>query len=239
MNCILIDDEPLARQELQDLIEEVSDLQIVSTFSNPCLAIDLLKENTVDLIFLDIEMPMINGLAFAAQVPKETLVIFTTAYSKYAVDSYELDALDYLLKPIDPERLKKAIAKAKAYKLLLAEGPQKNTLAQSTGDFILIKSDRRYYRINYADILYIEGLKDYSVIYLPSQRLITAMNLKTIYQKIPADTFVRVSKSYIINVNFIDSFDHNTIFLQGTEIPLGEVYKKDFFNLYFGGDLMV
>jgi len=124
-------------------------------------------------------------------VPKETLIIFTTAYSKYAVDSYELDALDYLLKPIDPERLRKAITKAKAYKLLLAESPQQNTLAQSTGDFILIKSDRRYYRINYADILYIEGLKDYSVIYLQNQRLITAMNLKTIYQKIPANTFVR------------------------------------------------
>jgi len=188
MNCILIDDEPLARQELHALIEEVSDLHILHTFSNPSLAIDFLKNNTVDLIFLDIEMPMINGLAFAAQVPKETLIIFTTAYSKYAVDSYELDALDYLLKPIDPERLRKAITKAKAYKLLLAESPQQNTLAQSTGDFILIKSDRRYYRINYADILYIEGLKDYSVIYLQNQRLITAMNLKTIYQKIPANT---------------------------------------------------
>lgn len=239
MNCILIDDEPLARLELQALIEQVSTLPILGSFSNPIVAIEYIKENPVDLIFLDIEMPMVTGLEFAAQLPKETMVIFTTAYSKYAVDSYDLDVLDYLLKPIDPTRLERAIEKAKSYKKLCLQATEKDTLTHSTGDFLLIKSDRRYYRINYIDILYIEGLKDYAILHTQHRRLITAMNLKTIFQKIPKDTFVRVSKSYIININYIDSFDHNTIFLQGTEIPLGEVYKKDFFRLYFGDDSLM
>jgi DNA-binding LytR/AlgR family response regulator len=237
MNCIIVDDEPLARQEMQALINDVSDLEILGKFPNAPAAIKFLKANAVDVIFLDIEMPMVTGLEFAAQLPKNTLVIFTTAYPKYALDSYELDAIDYLLKPIEKTRLVKAINKGKLYKNLLSEDTEKSTLEGNTEDFLIIKAERRFYKINFADIRFIEGLKDYVVIYTGNQKLITAMNLKTVHQKLPQQLFLRVSKSYVVNINFIDSFDHHNIYLGETEIPLGEVYKKDFFRLYSGGAL--
>ena len=237
MNCIIVDDEPLARQEMQALINDVSDIEILGMFPNAPSALKFLETNSVDVIFLDIEMPMVTGLEFAAQLPKNTLVIFTTAYPKYALESYELDAIDYLLKPVDKSRLQKAINKAETYKKLLSDETEKNTIESNTGDFLIIKSERRFFRINFADIKYIEGLKDYVVIYIGNQKLITAMNLKTIHQKIPHNTFLRVSKSYVININYIDSFDHHNIYLGESEIPLGDVYKKDFFKFYAGGSL--
>ena len=194
MNCIILDDEPLARAEMQSLIREVSNLEILGDFSNALTAVDFLKTNQVDLIFLDIQMPLMTGLEFAESLPKQSLIIFTTAYSQYALKSYELDAIDYLLKPIEKQRLEKAIYKA-------------------------------------------ELLKDYVVIHTKTQKLITAMNLKTIHQKIPADIFLRVSKSFVINLNFIDSFDKHNIYIDESEIPLGEVYKSDFFEAYSGGSL--
>jgi DNA-binding LytR/AlgR family response regulator len=237
MKCIIVDDEPLARQEMQALINDVSDLEIIGSFSNAPAALKFLKINSVDLIFLDIEMPMVTGLEFASQLPEDTLVIFTTAYPKYALESYELDAIDYLLKPIDKSRVQKAINKAVTYKKLLSAETEKNTIESNTGDFMIIKSERKFFKINFADIKYIEGLKDYVVIYTGNQKLITAMNLKTIHQKIPNSIFLRVSKSYVINLNFIDSFDHHNVYLGENEVPLGEVYKKDFFRIYSGGSL--
>lgn len=237
MTCIIIDDEPLAREGLQILISEVSDLIILEKFSNAVTALEFLKTNQVDLIFLDIQMPKVTGLEFAEQVPEQTLIIFTTAYSQYALKSYELDAIDYLLKPIDNERLDKAIQKAVIYKKLLSIETVKNQIEGSTNDFLFIKSDRRYHRIKFKDIRFIEGLKDYVVIYTQDQKLITAMNLKTIHQKITSDAFLRVSKSYVVNIEYIDSFDNHTIFISESEIPLGEVYRNDFFSKYAGGFL--
>ena len=237
MNCIIIDDEPLAREEMQALIKEVSKIEILGKFSNAPTALNFLKENEVDLIFLDIEMPMVPGLEFAAQLPKKSLIVFTTAYPQYALKSYELDAIDYLLKPVAKERLEKAINKAETYKGLLSDDTAKGTIEAGTSDFLLIKSERRFYRINFTDIRYIEGLKDYVVIYTSNQKLITAMNLKTIHQKMPQDIFLRVSKSYVVNINYIESFDHHSIYIGGYEISLGEVYRKDFFTIYSGGTL--
>ncbi|HEY0611354.1 MAG TPA: LytTR family DNA-binding domain-containing protein [Chitinophaga sp.] len=234
MNCLIVDDEPLARQGMRSLIEEISNLEILGQFSNAPAALEFIKSNHVDLIFLDIQMPRVTGLEFAEQVSESTLVIFTTAYAKYAIKSYELDAIDYLLKPIDKERLKKAIAKAETYKKMLSEGDAINTLEGSTNDFLFIKSDRRYYKISFRDIRFIEGLKDYVVIYTATQKLITAMNLKTIHSRITANNFIRVSKSYVINMDYIDSFDSYTIYMGESEIPIGEVYKKDFFQRYTG-----
>jgi DNA-binding LytR/AlgR family response regulator len=237
MNCIIVDDEPLARAEMKALINEVSSAKILGSFSNAWTALDFLKSNKVDLIFLDIEMPMVTGLDFATQLSGSTLVIFTTAYPQYALKSYELDAIDYLLKPIDKGRLDKAIKKAETYQSLLSGNPEKNTLEGNTADFLLIKSDRRSHRIKFENMRFIEGLKDYVVIHLAGQKLITAMNLKTFHQKIPQDTFLRVSKSYVVNKNYIESFDHHTIYLGTNELPIGEVYKKDFFTIYSGGSI--
>lgn len=232
MNCIVVEDEPLARAEMETLILEVSDLELSGTFSNVPAAQLYLKDHKVDLIFLDIEMPLVSGIEFAESLPKETLVIFTTSYPQYALKSYELEAIDYLLKPIIKTRLAKAIGKAKLYHHLLAKDQQKNVLASSTSEFMMIKADRKFHKVMYADIKFIEGLKDYVVLHTQYQKLITAMNLKTIHLKIPDSIFHRVGKSYVVNLNHIVSFDHHTLYLEEDEIPLGEVYKEAFFERF-------
>lgn len=238
MNCIIIDDEPLAREEMHALVEEVSDIKVLEKFSNAIAALDFFKKNKVDLIFLDIEMPIVNGLEFAAQMPDESLIVFTTAHAQYALQSYEFDAIDYLLKPIEPERLRKAINKAIVYRDLLSAKTAKSILNDNTDEFLFIKSDRRNYKINISEIKFIEGLKDYVVIYLQNQKLITAMNLKSMHQKLPLDQFFRVSKSYLVNKDYIDSFDNQNIYIGETEIPLGTVYRKDFIEKYSGRALL-
>ncbi|MDQ1855973.1 MULTISPECIES: LytR/AlgR family response regulator transcription factor [unclassified Chryseobacterium] len=235
MNCIIVDDEPLARAEMRSLIAEISTMDVLGEFSNAPSALEFLKDHDVDLIFLDIEMPMVTGLEFAEMLPKKSLIIFTTAYSQYALKSYELEAVDYLLKPIDPQRLKKAIDKAVLYTELLSKDTVKNTVESNTADFLFIKAERRFYKISFSDIKFIEGLKDYVVIHTKQQKLITAMNLKTIHQKISGETFIRVSKSYVVNMNYIDSFDNHNIYIEDSEIPLGEVYRAEFFTKFAGG----
>ncbi|RXM50414.1 MULTISPECIES: LytR/AlgR family response regulator transcription factor [unclassified Chryseobacterium] len=235
MNCIIVDDEPLARAEMRSLISETSNIDILGEFSNAPSALDFFKDNEVDLIFLDIEMPMVTGLEFVEMLPKRSLIIFTTAYSQYALKSYELEAVDYLLKPIDPQRLEKAINKAVLYTELLSNDTIKNTVESNTADFLFIKADRRFYKISFSDIKFIEGLKDYVVIHTKQQKLITAMNLKTIHQKISGENFIRVSKSYVVNADYIDSFDNHNIYIEEAEIPIGEVYKTEFFTKYAGG----
>lgn len=237
MNCIIIDDEPLAREELQAVLNEISTIEIKAKFSTALKVLDFIKENDVDLIFLDIEMPLMNGLEFAEQIPEKTLIVFTTAYPQYALKSYEFDAIDYLLKPIDANRLDRAVKKAVLYKELLAE--QKNTIESNTADFLFIKADRRYHKIYFKDILFVEGLKDYVIIHTQNQKLITAMNLKSIHQKLPETYFLRVSKSYVINLDYIDSFTNHTLYINDAEIPLGDVYKKDFFDKYSNGSLNI
>lgn len=237
MNCIIVDDEPLARAEMRSLINESSKIDILGEFSNAPSALAFLKDNDVDLIFLDIEMPMVTGLEFAEMLPKRSLIIFTTAYSQYALKSYELEAVDYLLKPIDSQRLEKAIDKAILYTRLLSKDTVKNMVESNTTDFLFIKADRRFYKISFSEIKFIEGLKDYVVIHTRQQKLITAMNLKTIHQKVSEETFIRVSKSYIVNADYIDSFDNHSIYIDDSEIPIGEVYKAEFFAKYAGGFL--
>ncbi|MCS4224110.1 LytTR family DNA-binding domain-containing protein [Sphingobacterium sp. BIGb0165] len=235
MNCIIVDDEPLAREEMRNLVEEISAIEIMGEFSNALSAMEYLATKSVDLIFLDIEMPTVNGLDFAQSLPKDVLVILTTAYTQYALRGFELDALDYLLKPIKKDRLAKAIDKALTYKNLLNLKENQSTFEDANEDAVFIKSDRKYYKILFDDIRFIEALKDYVVIYTRTNKLITAMNLKTMHQKLPARLFVRVSKSYLINLSFIDSFDNHTIYIDKFEIPIGEIYREQFFKQYTGG----
>jgi len=237
MNCIIIDDEPLAREEMELLINEVSELEILGKFPNAALASKFLSTTQPDVIFLDIEMPLINGIEFAQSVPRNTLIIFTTAYSRYAIDSYELDAIDYLLKPIDKKRLEKAINKATFfYNFLSNKKVEENTVEENDDNFLFIKADRKQYKISFSEILFIEGLKDYVVLYTTTQKLITAMNLKTIHQKIDSEFFIRVSKSYIINSKHINSFDNHTIYMNEFEIPIGETYRSEFMLKYSKGN---
>ena len=231
MNCIIIDDEPLAREAIEILVKDTSQLNLLGMFNNALAASKFMEENPVDLIFLDIQMPGITGIEFARNISKRSLVIFTTAYSEYAVDSYEVDAIDYLIKPIDPERFHKAVNKAIAYHSLLLKEEKENIEAGNT-EYFFVKSERRYFKINYKDILFIEGLKDYVIIQLDEQRVITRMNLKNIFELLPKHDFLRVNKSYIVNTKHIDSFDNNDIFIKTHEIAIGNTYRDSFFEAF-------
>jgi len=163
MKCIIVDDEPIARKGIAKMVSAISQLELLDGFNSAESASVYLQNTEVDLIFLDINMPGINGIEFARTIPKTTLVIFTTAYSQYAVDSYELDAVDYLVKPIDITRFRKAVEKAITYHALLID--EENRIVEKVADdYIFVKTDRRFYKVNLADILFIEGLKDYIII---------------------------------------------------------------------------
>lgn len=201
----------------------------MNCFNNAETASDYIDKTSVDLIFLDINMPGINGIEFARSIPKHTLIIFTTAYSQYALDSYEVDAIDYLVKPIDSVKFRKAVNKAIVYHSLLLNEDKKN-VDSVEDDYIFVKSDRKYFKVNLEDILFIEGLKDYVIIQMESQRIITRMSLKSIYELLPASIFFRINKSYIVNKNRIESFDNNDVFIKTYEIAIGNSFRDDFFR---------
>lgn len=238
MTCIVVDDEPLARQGMEMNIAQVSSLQLLGSFSNALAAGDFLRKSTVDLMFLDINMPEMSGLDFLKTLRDAPLVIFSTAYPQYALESYELDAIDYLVKPIRIERFLKAVNKAEHHLRLLSQEGNQHQVEKIEDDFVFIKADRKYFRIYFKDILYIEGLKDYVIIYTNDNKIITPINIKTIAAQLPAAIFARVSKSYIVNTLRISSFDNELIYIQHAEIPLGQAFRDDFLKQFIDGKIV-
>jgi DNA-binding LytR/AlgR family response regulator len=239
MNCIVIDDEPLAREGMLLLIEKCPQLTLSGSFSNPLDAVELLKESNIDLIFLDINMPEISGLEFVKTLVDSPLIIFATAYPQYAAESYELDVIDYLLKPIRLERFVKAVNKAQTYSdLLKSKEVGKNRIEAVGDDYIYIKADRKYFKLFFGDILYIEGLKDYVIIYTNERKIITAMNVKTIFDQLPPQIFARISKSFIVNTKHIVSCDSQNVYLKNVELPVGNSFKDDFFRDFIEGKII-
>lgn len=230
MKCVIVDDEPIARLGVKKMVNQIPALELVSSFESAEAVSAFMEVHPVELIFLDIQMPGINGMDFARTVPKTTLIIFTTAYSEFALDSYEVDAVDYLVKPIKQERFEKAVEKACSYHTMLLSGERKNRIQQVQTDVIFIRSDRRFFRVRFKDILFIEGLKDYAIIQMRDQRLITHMNLKTIHEMLPQHIFLRANRSYIVNKDNIDSFSNNDVFIEKYEIAIGNYYRDAFFE---------
>ncbi|WP_118974987.1 LytR/AlgR family response regulator transcription factor [Taibaiella koreensis] len=228
MTCIIIDDEPLAREALKMLIDDSKEVTLLASLGDPEEAEALLPALRPDIVFLDIEMPGQTGLDLAQKIASDALIIFTTAHPQYAVESYNIQALDYILKPIKPDRFHKALSKARAYLSLLSQH------IADAGDFsedhVYIKADRKFMKVQYADILYIEALRDYVVIHKADQKIITAMNLKTIYEQLPKGRFVRISRSAVVNKDHICSTDGFVITVQEQELTIGESYKQDFFK---------
>ena len=217
MKCIIVDDEPIARKGIRSLIARVPELELMEMFNNASSAATYLTSHPVDLVFLDVQMPGITGIEFARNISKDTLIIFTTAYTEYALDSYEVDAVDYLVKPIEFERFQKAVNKAMNYHTLLVTGEKENIEEVEN---------------NFEDILFIEGLKDYVILQLKDQRIITKMTLKAIHEQLPASLFFRINKSYIINTRHITSFDNNDVTIRSHEIAIGNSYRDDFFEKF-------
>lgn len=228
MKCIIIDDEPIARKGMKRLIEFHSDLELTASFDSAESAEAWLSENQADLIFLDIEMPGMNGIEFARKLPEKCMVIFTTAYSDYALDSYEVEAIDYLVKPINKERFNRAVARAVTYKNLV-DSTVVNSV-DSVLEYIIVKSDRKFVRVRLDDILYIEGLKDYVIIHLLDKRVITRMIVKSMEEMLPKNKFIRISKSYIVNKQKVESFDNKDVNIGSTELAIGLSYREQVLN---------
>lgn len=240
IRCLVVDDEPIARKGMSRLISSRPELELVATADSAESAAEMLGRGNIDLIFLDIQMPGINGMEFARRLPADSLVVFTTAFSEYAVESYDVDAVDYLLKPIDPARFDKAVDKAVDLHRILAEklssdgdGAGHDAMVVASG-VIVVKSDRRYVRIRIDDILFVEGLKDYVIIRLEDRRIITRMTIKNIIDILPSDRFIRCSKSYVVNRDKVDSFDNNDIFIGSNELAIGPSYREQVIKSLLG-----
>ena len=220
LNCIIIDDEPLPLELLSSYSSQVKDLNMVGKFNDPQKATDFVRNNPVDLMFLDIEMPHLNGIELVKSLPFKPMVIFTTAYPDYAVDGFELNAIDYLLKPFDLERFKKAVEKAIEYKDFVTR-PK----GYGTEKFIFVKSEYKAVKININDIQYIEGMDSYVKIFAGGRPVLSLMSMKAMLELLPPDEFIRVHRSFIIPISKVKSI-RNKVFLVGEkEIPIGGTYE--------------
>jgi len=217
MTCIAIDDEPLALQLISQYCNKIPFLKLEKVFTNPDEAIEYLKTTTVDLLFLDIQMPDITGIQLYKNLEKKPMVIFTTAYKDYAIEGFNVDAIDYLLKPFEYDRFLKAVYKAKEYlEFLSSQDLQLNSL--------YIKVNYEMMKINLKDIDLIEALDDYIKIHIKPSPVLTLMTLKTMQEKLPSKEFVRVHRSYIVPLHKVEKFSKNKLIVAGKEIPIGSSY---------------
>jgi len=228
LNCAIIDDEPLALELLTNYVKKTPFLNLTGGYNSAIAAIKDLKSNPVDVIFLDIQMPELSGLEFATILPKETKIIFTTAFNQYAMEGYKVDALYYLLKPISYEDFLKAANKALDWFTMV-----RKTETYKRDGFIFVKSDYKLVRISLHDVLFIEGLKDYVRFYMPNdEKILSLMNMKKLEEYLPKPDFLRVHRSYIVNMNKVVMVDRSRIVFGEFRIPISESYK-DTVQAYF------
>ncbi|MDR6809598.1 DNA-binding LytR/AlgR family response regulator [Dyadobacter sp. BE34] len=225
ITCMIIDDETLARKLLTDYVSKIPSLDLVATCANAIEAWAVLKSRRVDLLFLDVQMPDINGISFMQTLGKSQLTVFTTAYTEYAVKSYELDALDYLVKPIAFERFFQAVGKAMD-RLGTRNTIRQNVLADIEQDYIFIKSDAKTYKVTLGDIDYLEAYGEYVLIHRSADRLMTLMQLGKMEEILPASQFMRVHRSFIIQFSKIDAIQGNSIWIGKKEIPVSRTYRE-------------
>jgi two-component system LytT family response regulator len=227
ISCVIIDDEPLAREGLSNYVREVDFLQLAGVCENPLELIKLMDHHQVDLIFLDIQMPKMNGIDFIKIMPKPPMVIITTAYPSYALEGFQLNVLDYLLKPITFDRFFKSANKARDYHRLVTNstsaGEQKN---ETDADYFFIKCGNKYEKIHFADILFVEGMQNYVTIYTTKGKYITLLNLKNLEQNLDSKSFIRVHKSYMVSTGKIEGIEGNEIFIQTHRIPISRNYRE-------------
>jgi DNA-binding LytR/AlgR family response regulator len=238
MRCIIVDDEPLAREGLELKVKKMEFLELAGMFSGGIEANRFLAENhDIDLMFLDIQMPDLTGLELLRTLKNPPLVIFTTAFSEYALDGFELDVVDYLLKPIDFQRFIKAVNKAREI-WDFTQRPKVGSPDSQT-DFIYIRADRQYIKVFFKDIRYIEGMKNYAMVYTTTEKHMTAISLTLIMEQLPLNCFARINKSFIINTQFIQRILLDSILLdKGKELPLGKAFQDEFINKFVKGNLL-
>ena len=240
LNTIIVDDEPLARDILETYIEQIPELNLVAKCSNALEANNMLQSEDIDLMFLDIQMPQVTGTEFLKSLNNPPMVVFTTAYPNYAIEGFELDALDYLLKPIPMDRFMKAVNRAVEMKNLFSStNPETAEVvdrpAGEKEDFVFVKSDKKLVKIHYSDIIYIEGLKDYVIIRCKATRVITLQTMKSLEARMPANIFKRIHRSYIVNLDEINAVVGNMVEVtekgQSKNLPIGKNYKDELLEI--------
>jgi two-component system LytT family response regulator len=227
IKCIVVDDEPLAREGLANYVKEVGFLELKATCENPIELTNLLNIHRIDLIFLDIQMPKMNGLDFLKTIQNPPTVILTTAFPTYALEGFQLNALDYLLKPITFDRFLKSANKAKNYFDLIEKAQSTNTQKENDAiNHCFIKCGNKLEKIFFDDILYAEGMQNYVTIYTKKGKYITLLSLKNLEENLDSKLFIRVHKSYIVSINKIEGIEGNEIFIQSHKIPISRNYRE-------------
>ncbi|MCW3467553.1 LytR/AlgR family response regulator transcription factor [Chitinophaga nivalis] len=229
IKCIAVDDEPLALEIMEDYIRKVPFLTLAGKFENAATALRFIQDEPVDLVFLDIKMPDITGIQFLKSLKYPPLVVFTTAYGEYALDGFNLDVVDYLLKPVPFERFLKAAAKVS--EVLLASQQKGGVEGAWVNDYIFIKTEYKIIKINLEDILFIEALKDYTKIYTHNLPVLTLRSLKSFESRLPADKFIRVHRSYLVSLNKIHCVEKNTVMIANQSIPISDGYRERFYEV--------
>src|SRR4030095_13818862 len=236
IKCVIIDDEPLARKGLKEYVSDVDFLELVGEFDNPIKATELIGKGEEQLIYLDIHMPKLSGIDFFKSLAKAPPVIFTTAYPQYAVEGFELNALDYLVKPVSFDRFFKAALKAKEYYEIreknVAEG------AHSAAGYFFIKADNKLIKLVYDDILFAEALQNYVVIHTKERKYITYLTFKAVEEYLPAEKFLKTHKSYIVATDKIDSIEGNNIRIGTHDIPISRNLKEEVMEILLKGKFL-
>jgi DNA-binding LytR/AlgR family response regulator len=233
MKCVIIDDEPLAVELLKDFVSKVDSLELISTFNNAIDAISIINQTSIDLIFLDIEMPHFSGIDFLNAIEKKPLVIFTTAYSDYAVEGFNLGAVDYLVKPIPFHRFLKSVVRAQQLFNPLHIPASVNPISapEINQDYMFVRAEYENIKLNFSDILFIEGLKDYVKIYTTDNKYtLTLISLIKLENLLSNKGFSRIHRSYIINIKHVKSIQKNKALIGDKRIPISESYKNAFFE---------
>lgn len=237
LNVLIVDDEPLALDVLETYISQMPELRLVKRCSNALEANEALKTNEIDLMFLDIQMPQLTGIDFVKTLNDPPMIVFTTAYPNYAIQGFDLNALDYLLKPISLERFMKAVNKAvEQAELANADHNQSGMPAVNDGlDFFFVKADKKLVKVNFDDIIYIEGLKDYVIIRLIQGRVITLQTMKNLEERLPKNLFRRIHRSFIVAMDKVLAIEGNMVEVQEKDkpklLPIGKNYRDDLLRL--------
>ena len=221
--CIIVDDEPLAIEVIESHLEKINDIEIVAKCESAVEAFEILRKKKIDLIFLDIQMPELTGIDFIKSISNPPKVILTTAYRKYALEGYELDVVDYLLKPISFERFMKAINKyyktaGNEFKVVQQENNEEN--------FIYVKENKKSIKLDFAEIRYIESMKDYATIYTDNKKVITKITMNELEEKLPPNKFIRIHRSFIVSIPKIEAFTSTSIEIGKRELTIGRSYKN-------------
>ncbi|HEX6182247.1 MAG TPA: LytTR family DNA-binding domain-containing protein [Chitinophagaceae bacterium] len=232
LRCVVTDDEPMARKGLQGYIEKIDFLELVAVCENALELNSLLKQQPVDLLFLDIEMPYMTGIEFMKNLPSPPKVIFTTAYDKYAIQGFELEVLDYLLKPISFERFMKAANKA------YDQIKMNKAAAGAEADHLFVKADNKLEKIRFDEILFIEALENYIGIYTAGKKIVTHSTMKALQEKLPSQRFIQPHKSYIVAIDKINSIEGNVLHIQQYQVPISKYLKEEIMEKIVNNSLL-